>query len=276
MDDTIFKVTFGAIKSPSGQVAWTTPGTYSWIVPARVFSISPLCIAAGGGTSRYDSSVGGAGAGGGGLRYAKKIPVTPGETLTIIVGAGVAFAKGGSTTISRGATILLQATGGELGWNNAGAGGGGTALDANIGGGNGGSGGTKGSNQVEAGGGGGAGGYSGGGGNAYSPSQPGNGGGGGAGGRGTGSGFGGGGGGVGIFGEGASGAAGVSGTGSSPTAGGPGSGGIAGPDQYSPGLYGGGAPGLGFSTISRPGAGGACRIIWGSGREYPSTNTQDI
>jgi hypothetical protein len=274
MDDTIFKIMFGAIQAPSGQVAWTTPGTYSWVVPARVFSISLLCVGAGGGAQRYDSSLGGAGGGGGGLRYAKKIAVNPGDTLTIVVGAGVAGATGGNTTISIGSTILLQANGGVRGWNFAGAGGEGSTYDANIGGGNGGSGGAKGSNQVEGGGGGGAGGYSGDGGRAYTPSEPGAGGGGGAGGRGTNSNAGAAGGGVGILGEGASGAAGVNGP--PPTAGGPGSGGIAGATQTDPGLYGGGAPGRGASTTTTPGAGGACRIIWGSGRAYPSTNTQDI
>ena len=265
---------FGAIQSRPGQVQWTTPGTYSWVVPEGVYSISALCVGAGGGARRYDSSVGGAGGGGGGLRYAKKIPVTPGETLTITVGAGVVGANGGVTTISRGSTILLQATGGVAGWNFAGAGGDGSTLDSNIGGGNGGSGGAKGASQVEGGGGGGAGGYSGDGGRAYTPSEPGAGGGGGAGGRGTNSQAGGAGGGVGILGEGASGAAGVNGP--PPTAGGPGSGGIAGATQTDPGLYGGGAPGRGASTTSTPGAGGACRIIWGSGRAYPSTNTQDL
>jgi hypothetical protein len=273
MDDTIFKIMFGAIQGPSGQAAWTTPGTYSWIVPARVFSISPLCVAAGGGARRYDSSVGGAGGGGGGLRYAKKSPVTPGETLTIVVGAGAAGVNGGVTTISRGATILLQATGGVAGWSFPGAGGEGSTLDANIGGGNGGSGGSKGDNQVEGGGGGGAGGYSGNGGRAYTPSEPGAGGSGGAGGRGFNVNPGAAGGGVGIFGEGASGIAGVNGP--PATAGGSGSGGIPGATSIDPGLYGGGAGGR-TSATSLAGAGGACRIIWGSGREYPSTNTQDI
>ena len=273
MDDTIFKIMFGAIKAPAGQVEWTTPGTYSWVVPARVYSISVLCVGAGGGTQQYNSSVGGAGAGGGGLRYAKKIPVTPGETLTIVVGAPVQGGPGGATTISRAGAVLLQATGGAFGGNNPGAGGSGTVLSDNVGGGDGGLGGPRGLNQAEGGNGGGAGGYSGDGGSAYNATLSGNGGAGGAGGRGLNSQPGAAGGGVGILGEGASGTAGV--TANPPTAGGPGSGGIPGATNTTPGLYGAGAGGR-TNTTSLAGAVGACRIIWGSGREYPSTNTQDI
>lgn len=273
MDNTIFKIMFGAVQIPPGQNSWTTPGTYSWIVPQRVFSISALCVGAGGGARRYDSSLGGSGGGGGGLRYAKKIPVTPGETLTVTVGAGVTGADGGNTTIARGSIILLQANGGVYGFNFPGAGGAGTTLDSNIGGGDGGSGGGKGSNQPEGAGGGGAGGYSGNGGRAFTPSEPGAGGGGGAGGKGFNQNPGAAGGGVGILGEGASGIAGVNGP--PPTAGGPGSGGIVGATNIDPGMYGGGAGGR-TSTIGMAGASGACRIIWGSGREYPSTNTKDI
>ncbi|MNC23633.1 hypothetical protein D3C75_716630 [compost metagenome] len=67
---------------------YTTPGTYQWVVPEGVYSVSCVIIAGGGqGTIGYGSQ--GIGAGfGGGLRYRNNIPVTPGTSYTIIVGSG--------------------------------------------------------------------------------------------------------------------------------------------------------------------------------------------
>lgn len=89
-----------------------------------------------------------AGGNGGDLRYAKSIPVTPGEVLSIVVAA----ANGLETCIKRGSTALLSA-GNQGGFSST--------LSTNIGGGNGGVGGTLiGSGYGFGSGGGGAGGYS--------------------------------------------------------------------------------------------------------------------
>lgn len=280
-----------------GQSAYTIAGTYTFTVPVEVTSISAVVIGGGGGGSgansaqiRNETNNGG---GGGGLAYGT-IAVTPGETLNITVGAGgtggvadaAAADAGGTSTIVRSATTLLSGGGGaggqyrSNGLTDAGGASGGTAR---IGGGSGGNSGT-GSNNSGATGGGGAGGYSGNGGNggafnASGSASTGAGGGGGGGFQGTSDTLrAGGGGGVGILGSGANGTAGTTnggggGGGSSGTSGGGNTTGLG-------GQYGGGGGGksdstAGTLTIGGAGTGGAVRIIWGTGRSYPSTTVTD-
>lgn len=93
--------------APKGQQEWTTPGTYSFVVPVGVLFISAVGISGG---NMGDSVTPFKGGGGGGLHWRNDIPVTPGETLTIIVGAKaptVNQAKGGATSIKRGSTFLI-------------------------------------------------------------------------------------------------------------------------------------------------------------------------
>lgn len=123
------------------QVMWAVAGTYSWKVPDGVKSISAVAIGAGargayGTIDGVSTTVGGVG---GSLRYDNAITVTPGETLTVIVGAGtsnlgyttggIGWADGKDTTIMRGSTVLLKASGGRatkdaMVANSLGAGGG--------------------------------------------------------------------------------------------------------------------------------------------------------
>jgi hypothetical protein len=91
-----------------------------WIVPEGVYEISAVCVGAGGGG--YNTSNGGGGGAGGDLRWRIKIPVTPGESLTVTVGNGgaggvgaTAAQPGGITGIYRGGTPLLVAAGGAAG-----------------------------------------------------------------------------------------------------------------------------------------------------------------
>jgi hypothetical protein len=268
-----------------GQSAFTSSGTYTFIVPPATTSISAVCVGGGGGGGGSDNNdeLGGGG-GGGALAYQASIAVTPGESLTVVVGnAGAAGSgnasggTGGTSSLSRGGTTLCSAGGGSGGIpvDNGGQGGaGGTVITGT--GGSGGSGG----NAIDTitgngGGGGGAGGYSGNGGNGVannSTATGGNGTGGAAGGAGRNAG----GGGVGILGTtvppgGAGGAAGVGGGG--------GSGGANGGDSANGdgGAYGGGGAGAngGAGSGSDTGGVGAVRIIWGTGRSYPSTSTAD-
>lgn len=230
---------------PVGQQAWTTPGTYSWTVPEGVTSVCAVCVG-GGGAGGYDGSRYYSGGSGGSLAYANNVSVTPGETLSVVVGVGGilnAYAASAST-VQRGSTILCS--GGRYGQTNVGtaawAGGAGVSAGAKKG------------FPVGAGG---AGGYAGPGGNGSftTTATPGS-GGGAAGGTSTAGLYGGGG--VGIYGQGASGtSAGMGGSGGANGTGGAG------------GAFGGGS---GNSS----GAGGAVRIIWGSGRAYPFTNTGDM
>lgn len=283
----------------NGETVFTTPGTYNWTVPQDVTSISAVCISGGSGAGcRYGGK-------GGSLSYLNNIAVTPGETLSVVVGAGGTgttttsstvttgtYATGNagtSTSVSRSTTALIRASLADVG---------GACIGQYSYGGNGGSyasyTGTYGTVQ-NGGGGGGAGGYA-----VTSGSTDGGGavtagvnGAGGGGGRDT-SGAsdsttsttygsysyghrGAAGGGVGLYGRGSNGTAGSNAA--IPVGGGGGSGGSTGTASAS-GLYGAGGGG-GYTktvgTISNPpdaagrdGGNGAVRIIWGTGRSFPS------
>ena len=272
-------------RAAVGQSSYTSSGTYSWVCPQGVTSVCVVVVGAGGSGNTYHDGQGG---GGGALSWKNNISVTSGQSYTVVVGAGgngtcvdnQAGQTGGQSWFS--STSVCHAYGGLGGKNGSNqspsvaatrlsgdGGGNGGVLTANRGGATG------------------AGGYSGNGGNsAYTntavPDAP-------AGGGGSGGyypdaqgSFGGGG--VGILGEGASGA-----TPPSTNPNGYGRGGSNGGDagnvtlgsgvRSNGGLYGGGggggAPDAYTGTCSGNGGGGAVRIIWGSGRAFPSTNTGD-
>jgi hypothetical protein len=231
----------------TGQQAYTTPGTYSWVAPAGVTSVSAVAV---GGGSR----------GGGGLGWRNNISVTPGSSYTVVVGAGAirsgCTTSAGSSTFSSACVVRGGASPGNCGGTYTGAGGGNGGFSAS---------------SYAAG----AGGYSGNGGSTTTTcgrSLNGSGGAGGSGGACLICGYtiGHGGGGVGILGQGANGLF--------PSGGG--SGGANGSVSScftagNGGAYGGG----GGSSIGTPGngAGGAVRIIWpGTTRSFPSTNTGNL
>lgn len=222
-----------------GQQAYTTVGTYSWVAPANVTSVSVVCV----GTPRGSGSSGASGA----LSYKNNITVIPGNSYTVVVSNSynIRASFDGNATVSAGERAARTGDGGGngVGGNYGGAGAGGYS----------GNGGTHS--------GAGSGGAGGGGGDAVNGSL----------------GGGGGGGGVGLFGEGASGGApgsnqaggsggsggnnGTSGSGSTPGNG---------------GNYGGGQ---GYDNSLGGGTFGdaAVRIIWpGTTRFFPSTNTGDL
>ena len=253
-----------------GQIAYTTPGTYTWTCPDGVTLVSAVAV----GSTRYWDNINGTAGGGGGLGWKNDIAVTPGQTYTVQVGG-----HNGTTTVTNSyfineLTVMGGSASGRAGGTYYGDGGG-------IGG-FGGSG-----NNVRAGGGG-AGGYTGAGGNGGGASSSGSsavagsgGGGGGAGGNiDT---FGGGGGGVGIFGLGDDGAGGTW-VNQANWADGGGKGGSGGGDggpintsgAQTPAPFGGGVAGMSGGTVSGgPTGNGAVRLIWGPGRAFPSTRTAD-
>lgn len=237
-------------------------GTFT--VPAGVTSISALCV--GGGSSGVRSDTAADGGRGGGMVGAT-LTVTPGEELTVTVGAGGAaatttdtFNAGSLSSIARGATVLLRAAGGSgrTGTNSTNSTTGTTDHSAN--GGNGGAG-----FDLHAGGGGGAAGYNSDGapGVEYnstwnsSPNQSNY---GGAGGEDS-TGLATAGGGTGIWGRGAPGdASGVGGSGANNS-------------TTTPGFFGGGGGGNDASTGSSGAGGqGAVRIVWGN-LSYGSSGT---
>jgi hypothetical protein len=72
-----------------GDQLFTTPGTYEWLCPLGINSVSVVCIGAGGsGGGVNPTTRAGAGGGGGGLGWKNNIPVIPGKRYTVVVGAG--------------------------------------------------------------------------------------------------------------------------------------------------------------------------------------------
>ena len=264
--------------NPAGQIAYYSAGTYTWVCPPGITSVSVVCVGGGGPN----------GGGGGELRYKNNISVTPGNSYTVVVGAqgtftyGFPFSNGGTSTFN---STTCVANGGKAGGNGAQGGSGGTG----DGGGNGGPGGSAVTYPGTLGfygyynGGGGAGGYAGDGGSGGANTNPDN---AQAGGNGTGGAGGGGnsgfstwtsqggnwGGGVGLLGQGTNGAGAplivFPTTGQFNAPGGNGS--PTGNEVSNPSTAGRGS---GYQ-----GSDGAVRIIWGGNqvtRSFPSTNTGD-
>lgn len=270
--------------------------TYTFKFPVGVTSFSAVAVGGGeGGGNRY-------GGDGGSLAYVNNISITSGQIITVTVGDGgsggtstssAAGGNGGTSSITVGATVVLQAPGGASGS---------TIIGTGFAGGNGGAG-----DPItlpygaiyNGGGGGGAGGYAaaGGAGRGASPGN-GTGGTGGSGGGGsissdpdgsystTGDYYfsrdGGAGGGVGIWGQGNNGAGGVT---TSTVAGTGGTGSKAKNMFNNYHQWGGGGAGGNSrvfpdatveATAGFEGFQGAVRIIWGAGRSFPSTNTDDL
>ena len=282
---TNFTATGATVSIPvSGQLAYTTAGTYSWTAPAGVTSVSVVAVGGGGGGGYQWSSGGG---GGGGLGWKNNISVTPGQTYEVVVGAAGPYQPNATSSAAAGGNsyFISLATvsgygGGQGGPSATSSGGGRGGGYVGDGGGRGGDGAYEGS-WTRAGAG--AGGYSGNG--ADSGSSVGN-----AAPTGSGAGASGGyysstygvpaGGGVGILGRGADGAArgnyygGGGGSGGANGRGGEGSGESGYYNIYG-GDYGGGGGGSGTSYGGGPGGKGAVRIIWGAGRSFPTTLTAD-
>jgi|GEM_PF-1437317 len=134
-------------------VDFTASGT--WSVPSGVTSCA-LYIWSGGGGGGAASTYGGGGGGGGGVQASTGVAVTPGETITVTIGAGgAAGSAGGDTTVvgsfgtgtvaggSAGVagTVAGQGAGGaggSTGGNRAGGAGGGGGGHVTYGGGGGG------------------------------------------------------------------------------------------------------------------------------------------
>ena len=282
---------------PNASQSYTSAGTYTWVAPAGVTSVS--VVAGGGGSAGRNGGCSAAlkfsNAVGGQLRYVNNIAVTPGNSYTVVVGAGgpqrSCGTKGGSSYFNNTSTVYAR--GGVCIRYQGGA------CCVGVGcGGNGGKGRyTCGGSYTNSGaaGGSGAGGYTGNGGAGSWGCYPftgagyaGSGGAGGGGGEGCRFGYytaGAGGGGVGLFGQGCNG-----GGGGRTSPGGGGSGGNSGTQAiyvpcpcFGPAAYTGGTGGTagggggngGPSTNGYSGSGGAgaVRIMWpGSTRSFPSTN----
>lgn len=94
----------------SGQQIFTSSSTFT--VPDGITVIS--AVAVGSGARAHQASPVMYSGGGGALAYSNHIPVTAGETLTITK-SGTGSTDGSYIQLSRGATVLLKAVGGEPG-----------------------------------------------------------------------------------------------------------------------------------------------------------------
>lgn len=73
---------YGTSAIVQGQVAYTTPGAYTWVAPAGVTSVSAMVVAGGAGGTYFN------GGGGGALVYINNAPVTPGASYNLRAGNG--------------------------------------------------------------------------------------------------------------------------------------------------------------------------------------------
>ena len=273
-----------------GEITFAIPGTYTWVVPEGVTSVSAVCV--GGGSGGFVNSAGSqTGGAGGGLAWGNAFSVSAGSVLDIDVGEpGLAsrvgldntdeeFANlsGGESSVRLAGSYLVRAGGGTVASDSLSAAGGAVIVGSGGAGGAG----VLNSNGVS---GGGAGGYSGVGGAGVGANSAGNAGAGGGGGSGGAfNDHGSNGGGVGLFGEGSNG----DGGGSSTVLAGGGGGGSGGETARSlvlgsaegqsvtlsgASFGGGGSAYDGVYDIANCGGHGAVRIIWGKGREFPSTD----
>jgi len=297
----------------AGGALFTTVGSHTWVAPPGVTSVCVVCIGGGGGGMYYNSPSAGdtfamSGGGGGALAYLNDYPVVPGQSYTVVVGAGgsagayPSFSTAGGESWAFGFSICM-ALGGNPGRYAADVASAGYSISSAYGTfGHGSGGGTARGAGANSGygpcGGGGAGGYEG----VGFGSRGGTGrddfvasGDNGLGGSGAGGGassvaaledhVSGGGGGTGVYGAGASGIAstdGWGGGGSGGEGGGtayhgaPGGPPVAGqPSSQDGGKYGGGGGGqshnVSMGQDAGDGAQGAVRIIWGEGRAFPIT-----
>ncbi len=116
-----------AVSTTKGQQVITS--SQSFTVPSGVRSLDIFCVGGGGAGGLGDdlpvdiprnlSYYGGSGGSGGFTKTQKNIPVTPGESLSIVIGAGGTgyttyggAGDGGATSVARSSTILISAPGG--------------------------------------------------------------------------------------------------------------------------------------------------------------------
>jgi hypothetical protein len=129
---------------------FTTVGTNNWTVPNNV-SIVSLFIVGGGGSGAGGRSAGGGGDGGNGgqVQQYSNVTVTPGSTVSVVVGAGGAAVgvdatgnAGGTSSFISGSYSASGGNGGAVRVGTSGRGGSGAtgngAIGANPTGGNGG------------------------------------------------------------------------------------------------------------------------------------------
>jgi hypothetical protein len=111
-------VVMASLASNIGSVL--APGTTSLVIPSDVTTVQVWLQAAGGGSFGRVSPADGSAGGGGGYCYLERAVLAGewGTSLTVAIGAGVAAATGGATTLSgtlNGSAVSVTASGGGAG-----------------------------------------------------------------------------------------------------------------------------------------------------------------
>lgn len=144
------------VPIPKGSQTFTSSGIFT--VPAGVTLIQVFCVGGGGGGNMQS---GGTGGGGGGYTTTSTMAVTPGQTISVVIGAGgrnVVPGRLSSTPAQPGGTTSfgsISAAGGKEGGDisvmrggNGGSGGGNGGISGEAGGRDGGNGGTNNSDRT--------------------------------------------------------------------------------------------------------------------------------
>ncbi|MFL9930868.1 hypothetical protein P0D88_16775 [Paraburkholderia sp. RL18-103-BIB-C] len=113
----------GQIGSMRGELSFATAGTFSFTVPAAIYAVFARVWAGGGGGGGANQA--GAAAGGGAGGYAEGwVSVTPGQVISVVVGAAGAAGSNTPTTGGAGGSssfgASVSATGGGGGQLNVG------------------------------------------------------------------------------------------------------------------------------------------------------------
>ena len=108
---------YNSLAAAPGEHYYYNPGSYTWVCPQGVFSISVVCIGGGGGGYQFDFngvpfSV--QGGGGGTLAYKNNFVVVPGQGYDLVVGAGGTGATAASGALPGG----TGGSGGQSFFNN--------------------------------------------------------------------------------------------------------------------------------------------------------------
>ncbi len=111
--------------TPGYAQSYTTPGTYSFVVPKGITQLQ-LTLSGGGGGGGGADYQSPAGAGASGARITAAINVTAGQTVTIIVASG---GRGGFAAGDPGFGLAGPCTGGGAGGMGYAAGGAGAAVN---------------------------------------------------------------------------------------------------------------------------------------------------
>lgn len=104
---------FSITVNPPITLTYTTAGTYTWTAPAGLTAIATLKMIGGGGGGSSGNGQWAAGGGGAGFISATSVPITPGTTYTLVVGAAGAGGTGcGSNGNNGGNTTGFGSTAG--------------------------------------------------------------------------------------------------------------------------------------------------------------------